>query len=462
MDQFQKRSRSSPTSTALLPNTRRLVPSRPLVCVCFSSPPLPPTPGPKQRNGPSPSAGEKGEEKRRSLSVCRCRAKPREERTIPSPASHLAACLGMQSAADVAALGGGGDVLVVKCAGVAACLTCPLCRRLLRDATTISECLHTFCRKCIHEEFDNKESCCCPTCNIDLGCAPLEKLRVDHSIQFVRSKIFPFKRKKVKDPEVMSPAASPIKRKERSLSSLTIPAPQVSIQKCLTKRRTKASCLRNLSLHSTLRGSKDASKKLGGWKPLGSQLKLGKDKKSLKSSLKDSNKTKNKTGDPDDGTPDSQAKARDHFTRYRPTAKRTGSKKLLMLKSKKKSFKAKQPSKKRRFRALWFYLLAAFDQDTNFTTATCKVFEDQKYLVQKLNLSRETEVEVLCGGKVVSQGMTLLDLADCWLEKGPKGRMRSSVGSPATGFMVTVFYRRPDVDVPSPQPPTLPSPETES
>ncbi|KAF0912749.1 hypothetical protein E2562_018992 [Oryza meyeriana var. granulata] len=35
-----------------------------------------------------------------------------------------------------------------------------------------------------------------------------------------------FGRKKVEDPEVMSPIASPVKRKERSLSSLTVPAPQ--------------------------------------------------------------------------------------------------------------------------------------------------------------------------------------------------------------------------------------------
>ncbi|XP_052145938.1 E3 ubiquitin protein ligase DRIP2-like [Oryza glaberrima] len=369
-------------------------------------------------------------------------------------------------------VGGGGDVVMVRRASVAACLTCPLCGRLLRDAATISECLHTFCRKCIHEEFVDKESCCCPTCNIDLGCAPLEKLRVDHSMQFVRSRIFPFKRRKVENPEIICPVASPVKRKERSLSSLTIPAPQVSIQKCLTKRRTKASCLRNFPLHSTSRGSKDTSKKLGGWRPLGCQLKLGKDKKSLKSSVKDTNRTKSKSGDTDDGAPASKAKAREPFTRYGRAAKRTGSKKLLMLKNKKKRFKAKHPSKKRRFRALWFYLLAAFDQRGVPTLPQLPAkylrIKDvdlpasiiQKYLAQKLNLSSETEVEVLCGGKVVNQGMTLHDLADCWLEKGPKSRMRSSVGSPATGFMVTLFYRRPDVDVSSS--PAPPQPDTES
>jgi hypothetical protein len=144
--------------------------------------------------------------------------------------------------------------------------------------------------------------CCCPVCSIDLGCAPLEKLRfffltyltlinysfalkqhatrtftflyvsfscnvldlfysyslwlmstyflyrIDHSLQYVRSKVFPSKKRKVEDPEVTSPITSPIKTKVRSLSSLTKHAPQMSMQKCLRKRRTKASCLQNLPL----------------------------------------------------------------------------------------------------------------------------------------------------------------------------------------------------------------------
>lgn len=39
--------------------------------------------------------------------------------------------------------GGAGDVVRVKRAALAACLTCALCDRLLRDAATITECLHT-------------------------------------------------------------------------------------------------------------------------------------------------------------------------------------------------------------------------------------------------------------------------------------------------------------------------------
>lgn len=34
-------------------------------------------------------------------------------------------------------------VVKVKREAIATCMTCPLCNKLLRDATTISECLHT-------------------------------------------------------------------------------------------------------------------------------------------------------------------------------------------------------------------------------------------------------------------------------------------------------------------------------
>ncbi|CAH9132789.1 unnamed protein product [Cuscuta epithymum] len=98
-------------------------------------------------------------------------------------------------------------------------MTCPLCSKLFRDATTISECLHTFCRRCIYKKLSDEETECCPICNIDLGCVPLEKLRADHNLQDVRAKIFPYKRRKVMVPEVLPSVMLPAKRKERSLSS---------------------------------------------------------------------------------------------------------------------------------------------------------------------------------------------------------------------------------------------------
>lgn len=124
---------------------------------------------------------------------------------------------------------------------ISACMTCPICNKLFRDATTIPECLHTFCRKCIHKKLTDEELECCPICNIDLGCVPLEKLRPDHNLQDVRAKIFPSKRRRVKAPEVVPSVTLPLRRKERSLSSLVVSTPRVSTtQTTLTGKRSKA------------------------------------------------------------------------------------------------------------------------------------------------------------------------------------------------------------------------------
>ncbi|KAL2510767.1 E3 ubiquitin protein ligase DRIP2 [Abeliophyllum distichum] len=131
------------------------------------------------------------------------------------------------------------QVVKVKREAVLPCMTCPLCHKLFRDATTIIECLHTFCRKCIYKKLSDEEMECCPICNIDLGCIPLEKLRPDHKLQDVRAKIFPSKRK-VKTAEVVTPVPLPAKRKERSLSSLAISAPRVSAHGGMTGRRSKS------------------------------------------------------------------------------------------------------------------------------------------------------------------------------------------------------------------------------
>ncbi|KAH6766783.1 DREB2A-interacting protein 2 [Perilla frutescens var. hirtella] len=132
------------------------------------------------------------------------------------------------------------QVVKVRREAVAPCMTCPLCHKLFREATTIIECLHTFCRKCINKKLSDEEMECCPVCNIDLGCVPMEKLRPDHNLQDVRAKIFPYKRMKVKAPEIVSPVTLPAKRKERSLSSLVVSTPRVSTQSGMTGRRSKS------------------------------------------------------------------------------------------------------------------------------------------------------------------------------------------------------------------------------
>lgn len=67
-------------------------------------------------------------------------------------------------------------------------------------------------------------------------------LRPDHNLQDIRAKIFPFKRRKINALETLPSMAipPPVKRKERSLSSLGFIAPKVSTQIGTTGKRTKA------------------------------------------------------------------------------------------------------------------------------------------------------------------------------------------------------------------------------
>ncbi|TVU41903.1 hypothetical protein EJB05_15462 [Eragrostis curvula] len=89
--------------------------------------------------------------------------------------------------------------VLVRRYSIAPCVSCQLCGGFLRDATTIPDCLHSFCRECIVEKFRIEDISCCPKCGIDLGCSPLKKLRADHSLQAIMSVIFPAERHKVED-----------------------------------------------------------------------------------------------------------------------------------------------------------------------------------------------------------------------------------------------------------------------
>ncbi|KAI8902654.1 hypothetical protein BC833DRAFT_572820, partial [Globomyces pollinis-pini] len=67
---------------------------------------------------------------------------------------------------------------------------CTLCNKTLKDATAVKECLHTFCKSCIYDCFENNHAC--PTCNIALdGAHPENYLAADHVLQSIIHKILP-------------------------------------------------------------------------------------------------------------------------------------------------------------------------------------------------------------------------------------------------------------------------------
>jgi len=68
-------------------------------------------------------------------------------------------------------------------------LVCILCMGYFKDAHTISECLHTFCKSCIYKFF--MEHSTCPQCGISLSPFPLQTVRVDRTLQSIVDKMFP-------------------------------------------------------------------------------------------------------------------------------------------------------------------------------------------------------------------------------------------------------------------------------
>ncbi|XP_068660976.1 E3 ubiquitin protein ligase DRIP2-like [Aristolochia californica] len=131
------------------------------------------------------------------------------------------------------------------------CLTCTLCLNLLREATTITVCLHTFCKDCIYQKLEEDETCTCPICNVYLGCSPCDKLRPDNNLQELRMKIFPLNKKK--EQETSPTVTTTTRRKERSLSSLVTSTNPIPKKRCLGRTRTlsrKTAMSRPNKLHS--------------------------------------------------------------------------------------------------------------------------------------------------------------------------------------------------------------------
>uniref|UniRef100_A0A3Q3EII2 Polycomb group ring finger 6 n=1 Tax=Labrus bergylta TaxID=56723 RepID=A0A3Q3EII2_9LABR len=70
-------------------------------------------------------------------------------------------------------------------------IRCSLCCGFLIDATTITECLHTFCKSCIVKHFFYSNRC--PTCSIIVHQSqPLYNVRPDRQLQDIVFKMVPF------------------------------------------------------------------------------------------------------------------------------------------------------------------------------------------------------------------------------------------------------------------------------
>ncbi|CAI0448988.1 unnamed protein product [Linum tenue] len=404
-------------------------------------------------------------------------------------------------------MGMAGEVVKLKRAALEACMTCPLCNKLLREATTVSLCLHTFCRKCIYDRFSDDEVDTCPVCDIDLGCLPVEKLRPDHNLQDLRSKMFPSKRRKVHPTtEVVTSVALPAKRKERSLSSLVVSAPKVPVQTNSTGRRSKAGPRKNPGLRgcsfTTEESNKDEEEdsaeedhhpisssspewqhssaaepsneqkqmdvnsedddgevvegKADLWTPLNCLVEAANTTKSLTS-----NSQQRQNKEPDQGlNSEDDGKGSNNLVappmkRRRLTAARRREALLEELSASAQAVLDSAINKvNRRNCPVWFSLVASENRRGDASLpqipacylrikdGKMPVSFIQKYIVKKLELSSDTEVEIMCQGQPVVPTLQLRNLVDLWFRNASTKRVEVPVGSSARDFVMVLSYCR--------------------
>lgn len=386
-----------------------------------------------------------------------------------------------------------GQVVKVQKERIAACMTCPLCNKLFREATTISECLHTFCRKCIYMKLTDEKLDSCPVCDIKLGCSPHEKLRADHSLQDLRARIFPSKRKKAREPATVSsvpedvpsvpealmavPEAVPVqesehsvpligRRKERSLSSLVVSTPKISVKSVLTGKRSKSVARKrespipveeqikkeddyyeSLSSPETLRKIAQTKRQemIVQIKKLDAQEE---EAQALKTSIKEHGDKSKVIGEESNSTssPSGSVKPR----------------RLQAMRRKREGFNipaqaAVDANSKcdRRFSPIWLSLVASDEEEgiaplpqisscyLRVKDGSLPVSHIKKYLVQKLGLVSEAEVEILLLGQPVASTLQLHNLVDWWSQTASASeRIQTTVGSSAKDFVMVLSYGR--------------------
>ncbi|XP_055829293.1 E3 ubiquitin protein ligase DRIP2-like isoform X2 [Solanum dulcamara] len=372
--------------------------------------------------------------------------------------------------------------------------------------------------KCIYKKLSDEELECCPICNIDLGCVPLEKLRPDHNLEDVRSKIFPYKRRKVKAPEIVPSVTLPVRRKERSLSSLGVSTPRVSTHTGMTGRRSKSVATKALrgstfSIEKTIKNEEDS-----GEEPDSSSSPDTLTKSSQSQRQNYSNAKPSSHPTPDKGTDDGTEQQEGKVDLWKPLDC------LVEVANKNKCYKtesshchdnggqgwgmkvkehgqklkvqddkhncgpvpseSEKPKKLRRIRRkkastfgefsispqavldlisvkcerrtnpIWFSLVASEDQQgeaplpqisagyLRIKDGNIPVLFIQKYLMKKLNLSSEYEVEIRYMGQLLVPTLQLNSLVDMWLQTTTSERVPVIIGSSANDFVMVLAYAR--------------------
>ncbi|KGN56915.1 E3 ubiquitin protein ligase DRIP2 [Cucumis sativus] len=351
------------------------------------------------------------------------------------------------------------------------CLTCPLCHNLFTNATTISECLHTFCRDCIYEKIAEEELEGCPVCNTNLGGVPLEKLRADHTMDDLREKIFSCKWRKEKEPEETQLSSSssvslPTKRKEGPVSILEIDNTYTTSDSGTSKKLSASTAQESLTEQQYLSTMIDHTKlNFDQNKQNNGQVmeRIIDDLNKKEASVTCSNDCKIQDTLPKAETiqiDDSYCNVQERG--YKPIMERgereshgtSGSIEHGKLQDPLGDIDADRQCNKSSS-PIWFQLVASDHQEGNeplpqissnylrVSDGSIPVSFIQKYLAKKLGLASEIEVEISFKGQPVSSTLHLHDIVELWRHTTTKVELiQISVGSSAKDFVMVLSYGR--------------------
>ncbi|XP_074577382.1 E3 ubiquitin protein ligase DRIP2-like isoform X2 [Curcuma longa] len=396
-----------------------------------------------------------------------------------------------------AAAAGPSKVVKVRKEVLSGFMSCPLCRKLLRDATTIPECLHTFCRKCITKKLNDEETDHCPVCHIGLGVVPMEKLRPDHNLQDIRAKIFPSKPSKVEAPGETPTPTLPVKRKEKSLSSLVVSTSHVVTRTSSTGRQTKTATkrvvtARGLSPSTDASSEKDdntvnnyvekssSNEKMSKalkrkqdnadiWNPLNCLVEAANRTKAF-SSVTQRPVVKDEKFNGCDGEvniKNERVKVHQHKSKIleqtdsillQPVTLKESRLQSLKRRSKdltassQSSLDAQNSQFARKINPIWFSLVPSAEQtiDPQFPhlssnylrikDGSMPVLFIHKYLVKKLNLENDAVVQITCLGQPVSPTTSINKLVEHWLRERSSQKIQATIGTSAKEFVMVLVY----------------------
>ncbi|XP_026450824.1 E3 ubiquitin protein ligase DRIP2-like [Papaver somniferum] len=393
------------------------------------------------------------------------------------------------------------DYVKAKKGTLEGCLTCPLCFNLFEEATTSCLCLHTFCKKCIYQKLEESLTNCCPLCNEYLGSCPKEKLRPDNNLQELKNKIFPSKKARdVKSNETPAtqrkatlaslPNAPKARRTKESVKTTKVSAKNDKLDKIPEKNHHGAASELESSTKTPVVYNKQRVKSAEDPSRIGKRSTHKQAKADKLSVPAETSNGRDDINGPLLSLPE-VCLDKEEPNKKIPTREKIRSRKSIPFKSpglvdlnekleSETEIKPKERSqpntsdvrelknpREQRFGAstsrgfeeesvtrsypVWFTLHGCGNKrgesypqipkpyikinDGNMPVSTVK-----KYLVQKLNLIHESEVEVMCCGQPLDPIATLDSVTEMWV-KNTNGHIRIK-SSDVQNFIMVLTYRK--------------------